>query len=248
MLRLALLVVLIVATTSARHVKKVRRDEIDSSICFGATHPGRQCTPTESEYPLMTELGNARNFTTSKQILLRDGSLESLCEEGKNYFKCVVTALQSASADCQQLYEELGHINLNNVAKYQSIVEDLCEDNIVENAKENLDCILDSDLLHTIHLDCSYENPDHDCSELDDVSFEDRDDDFYTARNECYDIKYRRNCNAHEVVQCASDKMDTACGHGAGDLIVDVGRAIFDKLPICPDYGEFRRMLKFFKK
>jgi len=243
MLRLALIFVLIAVTVSAKHVKQVKRQPDDNiwSRCHRDNHPIQKCLPQDCTYPTFVALERVWRLDDIKKILLKNDNLEQLCSEAGAVLDCTLAAYEASTDECKQDYDK--YINtgklLNNGAAF---LEELCDDDVIESIRNNLDCVLEEKLLNSADR-CLYPNKDRNCSE---ISYTDN----YEESNACYNEKYRKNCNVGEVVECASKKVTAECDEEAGELAELIGNAIFETLeyPICPDYSHLKTFLSYFKK
>jgi len=242
MLRLTLIIVLIAATCSAKHVKKQAgsRERIWEN-CYGANNPFYQCHPRDCTYPVWISLERVRSVEDFKAILIADGNLEKLCREAGAVLDCAINAFDDSPAECQEDYtRQYRPITRELLGNGEDFLSEICEDDIIESARSNLDCIMEENLLEDAY-NCVYANRNINCSGLDYNTVEAR---------ECYRERSRRNCNADEVVECASRKVTAECDGDAGTLVESLGDAYFNtlKAPVCPDYGEIKNLLKFIKK
>jgi len=247
MLRLALIIVLIAVTASAKHVKKVKRinEDINES-CYGEAHPSNQCRPRDCTYPTVLVIERSRSTKDMKRILLHGDNLEKLCSEARKIINCIISAYGAISAECHEEYEKNGQFLLKSVYDNGAAFwEKVCTDDVFESIRTNLGCITEEDLLKDVDS-CQYPNRDRNCSGIDYRVDPD-------ASNNCYREKYRKNCNVDQAISCSSKKVTTACSEDAGDLIELLGNAFFKTLKVyyCPSQAggkEFRHLLKFFKK
>jgi hypothetical protein len=242
MIRLTLIIVLIVAAASAKHVKKVRRTQDVEENCWTESHPFVQCSllaPSPNAYPVLRELIQTRNMTESKRVLLAEGNLESLCSEARANLHCMSNALESASVKCkkvfkdQKLTEELFH-------KAGSFLNDICDDEVLEAIRRNLDCVWDVEVYSKVNK-CRFPNIEKDCTKLR----------TYSELSPCIGEKYRPNCDGDDVVSCASEAVAEDChDEEAVQLVELIGNSYFDKFPVapaCPDNRHLKSLLKFFK-
>jgi len=243
MLRLTLIFVLIAVTASTKHVKQVKRQPDDNlwSRCYRENYPIYKCLPRDCTYPTFVALERVWRVEDYKRILLKDDNLEQLCSEAGAVLDCTLAAYKASTDECKQDYNK--HINigklLNNGAAF---LEELCDDDVIESIRNNLDCILDEKLLHSADR-CIFPNKDRNCSGI-------SQSDNYDEINACYQSRWRRTCNVDEVVECASKKVTAECDEEAGELTELIGNAIFETLeyPICPDYSHLKTFLSYFKK
>lgn len=254
MLRLALVVLLVVATASARHghVKKTRRgaddDRSSSTDCYLDNHPLTTCYigRSSSEYPTVSSLGQAASPEEAKRLLKRAGVLENLCSEGKKYLTCVRDALKSASAECRQEYasQDLTTEANQKLLRFADLV---CTAANIQTIRENVDCLINEQLYQTVAL-CRYQNPNHDCSHL--TNSLNNSPAQQQQLIDCYEEKFRENCNAASVVQCASNAVSSTCTREAGNLVSQAGNVFFEGFPICPagPRATSKSLLNFFKK
>jgi len=241
MLRLVLIIVLIAATCSAKHVKKVRRTQDTEENCYSSNHPNFQCglfSPGSDDYPVWRELSRTRNMTEAKRVLLAGDNLESLCSEARTYLDCMTTALDGASAKCKDVYEsqQLTEDLLDNGV---SFVNEICDDEVIDDIRSNLDCLWDEKIYLGLRK-CKLPNIDKDCTYLGTEAS-------YTEINACYEEKYFHNCDADDVVSCSSEVVTEECDEEAGQLVELIGNSFYDKFPICPGNKQLKTLLKFFK-
>jgi len=243
MLRLTVIIVLIAATASAKNVKQVKRQDDDDiwSRCHRGKQPIRQCLPQDCTYPTFVALERVWRLEDFKKVLLKDDNLEQLCSEAGAVLDCTLAAYEASTDECKQDYDKYINMGklLNNGAAF---LEEICDDDVIESIRNNLDCILDQKLLNSADR-CLYPNKDRNCSGI-------NYDDNFDARSACWEQKYRKNCNVGEVVECASKKVTAECDEDAGELVELIGNAIFETLeyPICPDYSHLKTFLSYFKK
>jgi len=245
--RLALVIVLVVATASAKHVKKERRNHEDSwKLCYGRNHPISQCTMVKAvDSPVIAGLFRAGFIEDYREILLAEGAIESLCNEGTTFFSCINRELKKASPECRSEYANQD-ISTELVNKALSLVALLCTPENIQIATRNVDCVVNENLLYNVS-DCALRNPDHDCSYLKNGNYSSEEE------NACYNKLFRRNCNAEQVVQCAANKVRQACTAEAGRFVALAGNAFFERFDICrrrdsDREGNFGSLVKFFKK
>jgi hypothetical protein len=242
MLRLTLIIVLIAAICSAKHVKKVKRTQDVEENCWAESHPFVQCSILASRpdgYPVFRELTQARNMTESKRVLLAEGNLERICSEARTHLNCMIEALESSSVKCKEVYEsqQMTEELFDNAV---SFLNDICDDEVLEAIRRNLDCAWNLEV-HSKVYKCIYPNSEKDCSKL---GPEASHTDFY----ECFEEKHRRNCDADDIVSCASEAVANECDDDeAGQLVELLGNSYFDKFPACPDNRHLKSLLKFFK-
>jgi hypothetical protein len=240
MLRPALLVVLLVATASAnKHAESVKRNKF-SNPCEGEISPWRECDPEKFDNPVFSEIDRVRNATQLKNILKRENSLESLCSLTETILECYATALEGLSEDCSKNYARQD-LTTDNVNKGLALIEEFCTNNYFEKVRRNLDCLVDPELFQDNQF-CYYPNLKHDCSQFQGYSTEET-----RARNECYEVKYRRNCNVDEVASCVAEPVENKCGEEAGELTELAAQKMLEIYPICRD-NRFANLLKYFKK
>lgn len=244
MLRLSVLVLLlvVVVTSSARRVEKVRRQNDVWETCFEKDHPLLKCVHLKmSDYEVIGKLSRARSPQDAKRIILEEDALTNLCSEATDMLNCASTTLQRASEECQDAYADQ-ELTVEHLAKVSSFLRLLCTPENIRKAEDNLDCMVDGYLIQDIGK-CSRVNPDHDCSE-----FNDSDD--FTARQACYQEKYRQNCDSRAVISCAKSKAADACTQEAGDLVELAGNAFYERFPLCSgnSVNQFNSLLKYFKK
>jgi len=242
MYRLVLVLVLVAVTTSERHLTVERSTEDDWDTCYGKNDPIPQCYWTDaSSYPTISDLIRARGYQGIKRVVMGEGALEKLCGEGQRIGRCISNAIRRAPDRCQKDYA-VRHLTSDNIDKAVALIQKLCTKENLEIATRHLDCVVDECILQKLYP-CSLKNPDHDCSHLEDNDYGPN-----SARRECYDEMYRRNCDAADVVECAANKVSKACTAEVGPLVEQIGNGVFDIIPICRD-GEhkLRTLLKFFK-
>jgi len=238
----ALVVLLIVAAASAKHVSKVRRNHNLIDSCYGANHPADACTPVFQNYTVAIALDRARSTDAVKSALQAENALEDLCRATREFGGCVGNTLDRASEECRKEYASQLW-SRDYVNKGLSFIEVVCEDDFIDGVRRNLDCFFDEELTTDL-TECVYPNIAFNCSQLYNPETID-----YTAVTECYDKKFRKNCVADSVVECAAHAVQDACDDEAGDLATQAGNAFFERFPICPDDDRhFRNLLKFFKK
>jgi len=242
MYRLVLVLVLVAVTASEQHVKAERRNGDDWDTCYGKNDPIPQCYwKDNSSYPTISDLRRARGYQGIKRVVMGEGVLEKLCGEGQRIGTCISSAIRRAPAHCQKNYVER-HLTSANLDKAVALIQELCTKENLEIATRHLDCVVDECILQKLYP-CSLKNPDHDCSHLESNDYGPN-----SARRECYDEMYLRNCDAEEVVECAAKKVSKACGAELGPLITQAGNGAFDIMPICRDREhKFRTLLKLFK-
>jgi len=241
MLRLTLIIVLIAATCSAKHVKK-QSDSIWET-CYGENNPFYQCLPRDCTYPVWISLQQVRSVEDVKAILVAEGNLEKLCSEAGTVLDCIINAFDDSSSECQEDYERRYRpVTREILGNGDDFLREICEDDVLESSRSNLGCIMDEDLLRDAS-NCGYMGATgrhRNCSGLD----------YDTEGRECYRERYRLNCNADEVVECASNKVDAECHGDSGELVTLLGDAVFKtlKYPVCRDNGELKNLLKYIKK
>jgi len=236
MLRLALIIVLVAVTASAKHVKKGRPNYDIVENCYTENHPHIKCSVTEAgKYPTYHQLSGISSAEV-KRILQRGNTLEKLCSEAGAYFGCLVDAIETASDECKEEYESQ-QITLEFFQNGVTFLDEVCDEDAIEIIRENLDCLYNSAVQTEIQK-CRTPNIDKDCTNLGTA-----------AHDECYEEKYQRNCDVDEVVSCVSEQVDDACaGEDAAQLMELLGNSFFEKFPICPDDKHVKNLLKFFKK
>jgi len=241
MLRLTLVIVLIAAAASLKHVNKVKRNEDIWQKCYREKHPLYQCRPKDCTFPVYIALERVWRLEDMKRVLLAEDNLEQLCREAGTLLDCVTTAFNGASAECKEHYkgEPLTEELLSNGVAF---LEYICDPDVIENIRSNLDCIMEENLLEDAEK-CLRPNMDKNCSGIHYTTD-------YSIIRACYDEKYRKNCNAEDVVDCASKKVAASCDEDAGNLAELIGNAIFNTLqyPICPGGTDLQTILKYFKK
>jgi len=241
-----LFVSLVVAGASAKHVKTARRNHEGQgprTTCYDRNHPVFKCSPENSEnYPTILQLTSGLNETRTKQFLKGSNTLENLCSEVSELLDCVTSTIESASAECQREFASQD-LTIDYVRKGSSFVRLLCTRSNIQKLRRNLDCLVSWALVNNAS-ECARANPNHDCSQF--YSNFDRSID-YDAANACYEEKYRRNCDADEVVTCAGEVVGNECGEEARQLIEFAGNALYERVPICPEERKFKALLKFFK-
>jgi len=247
MLRLTLVIVLVAATISAKHVKEVKRihEDIRESCYDEKTHPFYSCHPRDCTYPTLLALGRAGRPKDIKRVLLHGDNLEKLCSEAREIIPCVISAYDTISAECQEQYEKTDHFTQSLYDNGAAFLEIVCNDDVFESIRTNMDCIMEEDLVEDVNK-CQYLNKDRNCSGFD---YSDDPD----ASNDCYREKYRKNCNVDQVISCSSKKVTAACSEDAGDLIELLQGAFFKtiKAYYCPNQAggkEFKNLLKYFRK
>jgi len=195
---------------------------------------------TDEEYPVWRAVGRARNLTDAKRVLLAEDNLETLCSEARSYVGCLSTALETAPEECDEEYRSqlLTNEYLDNIDDF---LGEICNDYVLETIRSKLDCILNEVLLKDMHK-CQVPNFDKDCSNL-------GPDARYSGEiGECYEEKYRRNCDADEVVSCSAEKVEDACDEEAGQLVELIENSLYEKIPICPGEQHLKTLLKYFMK
>jgi len=174
--------------------------------------------------------------------LIAEGNLKKLCREAEAVLDCVINAFDDSSSECQEEYKRrYKPLTREILGNGEDFLREICEDDVLESATSNLDCILDEKLLDE-GQNCIYANRGRgNCSGLHYPS---------TEETECYREKYRRTCDVDEIVECASNTVDAKCHGDSGELVTLLGNAYFEtlKYPVCPDYGELKNLLKYFKK
>jgi len=245
MLRLTLIIVLVAVTASTKHVSKVRRqDDHIYQTCDYQIHPYEQCRPRDCTYPVYLALEQVWRLEDVKRILLKEDNLEKLCSEAGALLRCAISAYDGSPAKCKQEYNRrYSPLTREMLENGVTFLSDICDDDVIESIRSSLDCVLDEKLLQSTEK-CFYPNMDRNCSG---ISYTDD----YTEIRACYQSKYSKNCNADELVECASKKVTSACDEDAGELIKLLGDAFFEtvRFPVCPTDGiNLRTLLKFFKK
>jgi len=240
MLRLTLIIVLVAATASAKQVNKVRRNEDMPVNCYGPNHYFGQCRPRNCSYPVYIALEREWKPNEIKRILLADDNLENFCREWQMILNCATTAYDQSPAECKELYntEESAEEILDNAVIY---LRDICDPDVIESFRRNLDCMIEENLAKEMDT-CFHPNIDKNCS-----GFSYNDD--YSDARACWDEKFRKNCDANDVVDCVSKKVTAACNEEAGELAELFWTAKFKTLdfPICRGRGGFKTLLKYFK-
>jgi len=251
MLCLTLVVVLILASVSAKHeqVKIERRDLRER--CYGNNHPLMKCwsaISSSSEYPVLTALTRVENFDKSKSIITAEGALESLCSDVLRLQTCINNGMDGAPDECKEAYNRnhFAFVTPSNRAKAVRLIQQLCTKENIEIASANLDCVFDLSLSRELDK-CSLKNPDHDCSHLE---YDEGNPSVNQEIKDCY--KDHKQCDADKEVKCGANKVSEACTAEAGQLMALTLNGILDIFAIhtvCPDGGrQFSTLLKFFKK
>jgi len=231
MYRSALLVVLIVATASARYLSRINRNQTGVlATCYQGQDPRSKCLGTGVNYPVMTSLDRARGLPVARRILLTDNTLDNLCSEVRQFLGCVNFELTTGSQECRELYASERGCNTADIDKMLSLVDLVCTNGFIASVKRNLDCALDMNLISNVSR-CRLQNPNHNCSQFTSSRGSSVD---ATARRECFRERDRVNCNAGEVVGCAAVKVVSACGTEAGDLVTFAMNAFLERFPIYP--------------
>jgi len=244
MLGLILIIVLIAATCSAKHVKKVRRTPDTEENCYSSNHPNSQCSHVApgsgDDYPVYRELSRIRNKTESKRFLLAGDNLESLCSEARTFLVCMATALDGASEKCKEAYYASDRLTEELFDNGISFVDEICDEEVIEAIRSHFDCLWDEEVYRSVRK-CKLPNIDKDCSYLETETSS-------SEVNACYQEKYFPNCDADDVVSCSSEAVASACDDDdAGELVELIGNSFYDKFPICPDNKQLKTLLKFFK-
>jgi len=228
------LVVLIVATASAESAENVRR-----RTCYWDNADFQRCNPRTANYTVLAALGRARSIEKGKEVLQGENALEDLCSEGTRLLHCLSNAVKSPSAECLQQYNR-DLMTTENFDKGLTLVEELCTDEHIETARQNLDCVVNDALVYYVGQ-CAYANPDHDCSQVQ--------PDDYESLSECYSEKYRRNCNVAEVLECIARRVFDSCNDGdITDLVILALNDLYHIVPICPANHSLKILQKFFRK
>jgi len=245
MLRLTLIIVLIAATCSAQDDDEETWRLYIEQTCFGNRSPFVQCLwKNFGDYATFRRLGEEGvGFSEGKQILQEENVLENLCSEARSAINCIITGVYNVREECLEEYEK-AELSIDKFEKISSYIELLCTDDVIEDIRENLDCMYDRKLIEDVNK-CSFKNPDHDCSQFEntaDTSENERE------RHACYEEQTRKTCDNAQVVNCAADKVDTKCGKDAKDLTELAANALFEIFPLCSDDIPFRSLLKHFRK
>jgi len=223
-----------VASASAKQVKKTRRNH---ESCQEEGHPFDQCQIlfiTGSEYSTVKAIQQAPNVTEAKKLLKEDDSFENLCSEGKSLLQCYISSYERASEGCRDRFKD----DIPRVEGTLSFLDDICNEDNIAIARENLDCLANENELRTLHH-CIYENFNIDCSE---------DTAQHGSIGDCWDKKFSANCDTEEVVKCAVEKLAEPCGQDSEKLIHLIGTKYLQTFPTCPGGPSFAKLLKFFKK
>jgi len=242
MSRLCLVIALILATASAQPVKD-RDDVYLWRKCYNDIYPYTQCYPTCAEYPLISDIFDSEyNYASVQRMLDRDNALKKLCGEASKYVGCVSNALERAPKGCDKHYERHRYIYKEDFDKYSNLLVVICTDDFIKKVRRNLDCVGQADWnFFGDARDCRFADLSRNCSGLVD----------HDAWQRCDTEKYRRNCDADAVVQCAAEFMGNRCGKEVAEMVTFVGNAYYERFSVCPgprDNGrDFNRLLKFFK-
>jgi len=238
---LCLVIALILATASAKRVKKETEDDDIGRICYYNNYPYHQCRPTCVEYPVISDLIDSRNPVNVQRILERANALEDLCSEASRFVDCVSNALKRAPKQCLKFYEGQ-YLWTEQYDSYSSILELICTDDFIEKIRRNLDCVGQADYKFTSKVgDCRFANLSLNCSGIVD----------HDERWSCYREQHRLICDNDAVVQCGAEIVGNRCGEEVAEMATFVGNAFLQRFPNCPvpsdNGGGFKSLLKFFK-
>jgi len=242
MSRLFFAVALVLATASAKRVKKDTDDNNIWRRCYHETYPYSQCRPSRVEYPLISDLIQTRPGPKVQRILEANDALENLCSEARKFLGCVSNAVKRAPKECRDLYEDDSDFSRDKFNKLASLLELICTDDLITKVRRNLDCVGQADYAFLDHLSgCKFANLQRNCSGIVDQQ----------ASEACYSEKFRRICDADRIVQCSADIVTSRCGQEAGEMAVFVGNAFYERFPVlipeCGGNSDFRSFLKIFK-
>jgi len=214
-----LTIVLIVASTSARHVGK-RRQEVNFS-CDQYPHPLETCSGDWSVYPTTLGLRTFSGFEDIKTQLKARNAFENICSEGRQFISCFTGELEKARPKCQAEYanQQWTPEYFNKASTWLNLA---CTAENIRIFRDNVDCVVNPQVVGELELCAFSENPNIHCSESD---------------SECFRRRSQRNCDADDVVYCQKEVLSTACGSQAGNLLGSLGGAFFERFPICPDHG-----------
>jgi len=238
MLRLALIIVLIAATASAKHAKKEKRFNDVYESCYGRNSQLGQCRFTCFDTPITYSVVRSYRVNESKRILKIDDSFETMCSEVSDHLECKSDAIHNAPEICGPVYEV--HHESEDNDKASSLHELFCRPDNIKKAKAYLECVADEDLINKVDR-CRYANPGHNCTRFD-GRYDPAEDE---ERSACYDELYRRNCEINEAVRCVKETVAAKCGDDSGTFVASAVKAFLEKFPLCPGDGPYK--LNFFK-
>jgi len=157
MFRFALVIFLVAAavSTSGKHVKKTRRE-----VCSWSGNPYYQCfLGNVDDYPTLFPLQRTSNMTDAKKILKEHHSFENLCSESTRLYNCLSSAVDTLSEECREEFQD----DKPKYEKTLSYIAQLCTEDNIAIARENLDCLTNEDRLADMR-DCFLKDWNIDCS------------------------------------------------------------------------------------
>jgi len=236
---LAVAMLVIVTTVTARRLKRQETEGNGVVFCNGEQHPLRQCRNQFVREPIVRHIHAKRRRTRIIPTLQENGTLPNFCRAYKRRMDCIRDGMAEASVQCHEEYASIGLTN-ELVGNVSNLVDLICTEENLQKLSSNIVCLF-TDGLYKEVLSCGYENPNHNCSEFDhpNESDESRDEEerrrFHVARRECHRVKNIRNCNDEAVINCASEKVSSVCGNEAGELIALVATFNSDLTQTCLD-------------